>query len=37
MTRNLGEYKGLLDADERLVTDLISATDAVSSAIQINL
>ncbi len=33
-TRNLGEYEGLLDVDERLVADLISATEAVLSAIQ---
>ena len=29
-TRNLGEYEGV---DERLVTDLISATEAVLSAL----
>ena len=33
-TRNLGEYEGLLDVDERLVADLITATDAVAQAIQ---
>lgn len=33
-TRNLGEYEGMLDVDERLVTDLIGATEAVSQAIQ---
>ncbi len=33
-TRNLGEYEGLLDVDERLVQDLISATATVSSAVQ---
>ena len=33
-TRNLGEYEGLLDVDERLVTDLIIATSAVALAIQ---
>ena len=33
-TRNLGEYEGLLDVDERLVTDLIIATSAVADAIQ---
>lgn len=33
-TRNLGEYEGMLDVDERLVTDLIGATEAVSKAIQ---
>lgn len=32
-TRNLGEYEGLLDVDERLVTDLITATQAVADAI----
>ncbi|MEO8118762.1 MAG: hypothetical protein ABI606_05500 [Rhodoferax sp.] len=31
-TRNLGEYEGLLEVDERLVTDLIAATQAVSEA-----
>jgi hypothetical protein len=35
-TRNLGEYEGMLDVDERLVTDLISATDTVAYAIQKN-
>ncbi|MDO8249847.1 MAG: hypothetical protein Q7T78_09060 [Rhodoferax sp.] len=33
-TRNLGEYEGLLDLDERLVTDLITATQAVANALQ---
>ena len=33
-TRNLGEYEGLLDIDDRLVTDLIRATEAVCKAIQ---
>ncbi|MBP8018718.1 MAG: hypothetical protein KAY82_01645 [Hylemonella sp.] len=33
-TRNLGEYEGVLDVDERLVTDLISATEAVLSALR---
>ena len=33
-TRNLGEYEGMLDVDERLVNDLITATEAVSQAIQ---
>lgn len=33
-TRNLGEYEGLLDVDERLVADLIAATAAVAAAIQ---
>lgn len=32
-TRNLGEYEGLLDVDERLVADLIRATQAVADAI----
>ncbi|MEO7106070.1 MAG: hypothetical protein ABIZ09_06835 [Rhodoferax sp.] len=32
-TRNLGEYEGLMDVDERLVTDLIVATQAVADAI----
>jgi hypothetical protein len=32
-TRNLGEYEGLLDIDERLVTDLIKATQAVANAL----
>jgi hypothetical protein len=32
-TRNLGEYEGMLDVDERLVKDLISATEAVLNAI----
>lgn len=31
--RNLGEYEGLLDVDERLVKDLITATQAVSDAL----
>ncbi|UUZ71388.1 hypothetical protein LP415_20435 [Polaromonas sp. P1(28)-8] len=31
-TRNLGEYEGLLDVDERLVTDLITAAQAVADA-----
>ncbi len=35
-TRNLGEYEGLLDVDERLVTDLISAAEAVACAVQKN-
>jgi hypothetical protein len=33
-TRNLGEYEGMLDVDERLVNDLVAATTAVSRAIQ---
>ena len=36
-TRNLGEYEGLLDVDERLVTDLITATQAVANALQAKL
>jgi hypothetical protein len=32
-TRNLGEYEGLLDVDERLVKDLIMATQAVADAL----
>lgn len=33
-TRNLGEYEGLLDVDERLVTDLIVAAQAVADALE---
>jgi hypothetical protein len=33
-TRNLGEYEGMLDIDERLVKDLIAAAKAVSVALQ---
>ena len=33
-TRNLSEYEGMLDVDERLVKDLIIATEAVLQAIQ---
>ncbi len=32
-TRNLGEYEGLLDVDEGLVADLITATKKVSDAL----
>jgi len=32
--RNLGEYEGLLDVDERLVADLIKATQKVWRALQ---
>ena len=32
-TRNLGEYEGMLDVDERLVKDLISAAQAVADAL----
>lgn len=31
--RNLGEYEGLLDVDERIVQDLIKAAQAVASAL----
>lgn len=33
-TRNLSEYEGTLDVDERLVKDLISASKAVAHAIE---
>lgn len=33
-TRNLGEYEGLLDVDQRLVDDLVTATRAVANALQ---
>jgi hypothetical protein len=33
-TRNLGEYEGLLDVDERLVSDLLTATQAVENALE---
>jgi hypothetical protein len=33
-TRNLGEYEGMLDIDERLVRDLIAATQAVERALE---
>jgi hypothetical protein len=36
-TRNLGEYEGLLEVDERLVTDLIRATQTVANALQARL
>ncbi|NQW93116.1 MAG: hypothetical protein HQ446_03645 [Polaromonas sp.] len=32
-TRNLGEYEGMLDVDERLVADLITATQTVADAV----
>lgn len=32
--RNLGEYEGMSDVDERLVTDLIDAAKVVAHAIQ---
>ena len=33
-TRNLGEYEGDLNVDDRLVTDLVVAVQAVATAIQ---
>lgn len=36
-TRNLGEYEGLLDVDEGLVTDLITATQAVADALALKI
>jgi hypothetical protein len=33
-TRNLGEYEGDLNVDERLVTDLLGAAQTVASAVQ---
>lgn len=32
--RNLGEYEGLLEVDERLVSDLIAAAQRVAGALQ---
>lgn len=32
--RNLGEYEGLLEVDDRLLTDLITAAGAVAEALQ---
>lgn len=32
-TRNAGEYEGLLEVDERLVEDLVTATRAVADAL----
>ena len=32
-TRNLGEYEGMMDVDERLVADLITATQAVADTL----
>ncbi|MDO9437561.1 hypothetical protein [Hydrogenophaga sp.] len=32
--RNLGEYEGLLEADDRLVADLITATERVARALK---
>lgn len=33
-TRNLGEYEGDLNVDERLVTDLVAAAQAVAAKLQ---
>ena len=33
-TRNLGEYEGLLDVDERLVSDSVTATQMVADALR---
>jgi len=33
-TRNLGEYEGDLNVDERLVTDLVTAAQTVASAVE---
>lgn len=33
--RNLGEYEGLLDVDERLVADLLAATEQVQRALKV--
>lgn len=33
-TRNLGEYEGDLNVDERLVTDLVKAAELVASELQ---
>jgi len=32
--RNLGEYEGDLNVDERFVTDLVTAAQAVAAAIE---
>lgn len=32
-TRNLGEYEGVLDVDERLINDLIEATAAIARTV----
>lgn len=32
-TRNLAEYEGVVDVDERLVNDLVAAAKAVSRAL----
>lgn len=34
--RNLGEYEGLLDVDERIVRDLVKAAQAVAEAVTID-
>jgi len=34
-TRNLGEYEGDLNVDERLVTDLVAAAQTVASDVQL--
>jgi hypothetical protein len=31
--RNVGEYEGMLDVDDRIVTDLLAATQAVADAL----
>jgi len=36
-TRNLGEYEGLLEVDDRLVRDLVGSTQAVADALQAKL
>jgi hypothetical protein len=33
-TRNLGEYEGMLDVDEKLVEGLVQATAAVANALR---
>jgi hypothetical protein len=35
-TRNLGEYEGMLDVDERLVADLMTATQLVAGTLANN-
>jgi hypothetical protein len=32
--RNLGEYEGVVDVDERIVADLITACEAVASKLE---
>lgn len=34
--RNTGEYEGLLDVNERLVSDLITATQRVAAALKVD-